>query len=189
MSTTTTNMSAPTSINQQGLVEASNMSQSTQNVIASPMQSSSIVTNVVNNFLIGDVYISVRNEEGTEITQIHPVRIEEVHVHSWDEHENTEDYMVCYTCYCKFKINGRMTHPMSLDVFPSLFHDDWNTLMTFHLMPYNFQVLSHVDGMQSIAALEIFINSAFPDISKTTVHNYEALKTGETVGIKRKREN
>ena len=72
-----------------------------------------------------------------------------------------------------------MTHPMNLDVFPSLFHDDWNTLMTFHLMPYNFQVLSHVDGMQSIAALEIFINSAFPDIPKTTVHNYEALKTGE----------
>ena len=83
-----------------------------------------------------------------------------------------------------------MTHPMNLDVFPSLFHDDWNTLMTFHLMPYNFQVLGHVsiDGMQSIAALEFFINRAFPDIPKTTVHNYEALKTGDTVGIKRKRD-
>ena len=32
------------------------------------MQTSSIVTGVVNNFLIGDIYISVRNEQGTEIT-------------------------------------------------------------------------------------------------------------------------
>ena len=181
-------MSTPT--NNKGIFQCSNMHQSTLNAIASPMQTSSIVTNVVNNFLIGDVYISVRNEEGTEVTQIHPVRIKEVHVHSWDYLNDIEDYMVCYTCYCKFKINGRMTHPMNLDVITSLFHINWmSTLMTFHLMPYNFQVLGHVDErMQSIAALEIFINRAFPDIPKTTVHNYEALKTGETVGIKRKRE-
>ena len=81
-----------------------------------------------------------------------------------------------------------MTHPMRLDIFPRLFHDDWNTLMTFHLEPYNFQVLGHEDEMQ-IAELQYFITSAFPDIPKTTVHNYEALKTGEMVGIKRKRED
>ena len=53
-------MSTPT--NNKGIFQCSNMHQSTLNAIASPMQSSSIVTDVVNNFLIGDVYISVRND-------------------------------------------------------------------------------------------------------------------------------
>ena len=156
----------------------------------SPMQTSSIVTDVVNNFLIGDVYISVRNEEGTEITQIHPVRIEEVCDHLWEERQDGEyyeDYMISNTCYCKFKINSRMTHPMQLEVFRDLFYNDWNlTLMTFHLMPYNFQILGHVDEINNlIQSLENFIYLAFPDIPKTTVHNYEALKCSTN---KRKRE-
>ena len=153
------------------------------------MQTSSIVTGVVNNFLIGDIYISVRCEQGIEITQIHPVRIEEVYVHSWDEDDNTtsmEDCHHTYSVYCKFKLNNRLTHSMNLEVFPSLFGSN----LTFHLMPYNFQVTfpqmtaSHWREVK----LKNFILHTFPDISKTTVHNYEQLKTGETIGIKRKRE-
>jgi hypothetical protein len=152
------------------------------------MQTSSIVTGVVNNFLIGDIYISVRNEQGTEITQIHPVRIEEVYVHSW-AHDNTEDYMCSNSVYCKFKLNNRLTHSMNLEVFPSLFGSN----LTFHLMPYNFQVTfpemrTDRPHWRVVVKLKNFILHTFPDISKTTVHNYEQLKTGETVGIKRKRE-
>ena len=159
----------------------------------SPMQTSSILTDVVNNFLNGDVYICVRDEDGTEFTQIHPVRIEEVYVHIWEDEVPAFEVCQCgNTYYCKFKINSRLTHPMNLEVFPSLFHYDWNlALMTFHLMPYNIQVLSPdvYEGMQLMRSLKEFIYSAFPEIPKTSFHNYEGLKTGETVGIKRKRES
>ena len=165
------------------------MPQTNSNDIPSPMQTSSVVTEVVNNFLLGDVFISVRNEQGTEITQMYPVRIEEVYVHSWYEDDNTEDCMCSNRVYCKFKMNSRLTHPMNMDVFSSLFGSNL-TLMTFHLMPYNFQVLGHetMQYLQLTRSLKDFIFHAFPEIPKRTVHNYEALKTGETVGIKRKRE-
>ena len=165
------------------------MPQTNSNDIPSPMQTSSVVTEVVNNFLLGDVFISVRNEQGTEITQMYPVRIEEVYVHSWYEDDNTEDCMCSNRVYCKFKMNSRLTHPMNMDVFSSLFGSN----LTFHLMPYNFQVTfpemrTDRPHWRVVVKLKNFILHTFPDISKTTVHNYEALKTGEMVGIKRKRE-
>ena len=37
--------------------------------------------------------------------------------------------------YCKFKINGKLTHAMRLEVLPSLFFQNYDT-STLHFMPY-----------------------------------------------------
>ena len=69
--------------NNQDALGTSNMSQSTPNPIASPMQSSSIITDVVTSFAHGDAYISARCH-GQEIAGIYPYQILRVYEHQWD---------------------------------------------------------------------------------------------------------
>lgn len=144
----------------------------------SPMQHSSIVTDVVTNFIAGDKYICVRNEHGTEITQIHPVLNEKTYIHTYEE---GEDVNLSYNCHCKFKINNKLTRTMQLDVFTYLFGEYNTEPLTLHLMPYNHEILSHMEGPNNhrkfAHGLEPFILFVFPDLPTTVKHNYEYLKT------------
>ena len=155
------------------------------------MQTSSIVTDVVNNFVVGDVYISVRNELGTEITQIHPVRTEDKYEWFIDQVSGNIHHSLGTTYYCKFKLDGKLTPPCDLDTIQSLFPADVLKKCTLRWMPYNYTLAIQFTGQYGhvhTMSLARFILRAFPDIPKTTVHNYERMKTGESVGIKRKRE-
>ena len=85
------------------------------------MSIDSVISNTVNNILIGDMFLSVRNAEGQEIVQIYPERLEKIYTHKWTkdnrevgENEEYKDESIEFSirAYCRFKINGKLTHAM-----------------------------------------------------------------------------
>ena len=170
------------------------------------MSIDSVISNAVSNILIGDIYLSVRNAEGQEFVQIYPERLEKIYTHEWtkDTREDTGEYTeynikYCYKdeaveistrAYCRFRINGKLTHSMRLGVIPSLFHQNYAT-STLHFMPFNIEVLEGVHHHYKFGeTLSEFIEHAFPELPTTLVHNYEHMKLTEDTlsGHKRRRD-
>lgn len=162
------------------------------------MSIDSVISNTVNNILIGDIYLSVRNAEGQEFVQIYPERLEKIYIHEWkkDFHTEYKDEWIAirHKAYCKFKINGTLTHAMQLEVLPSLFSHLFSHYETssIYFMPYNIQVLHEemADEYKFSCGLLDFIERAFPKLPTTCVHDYEQMKlTEETlIGHKRRRD-
>ena len=168
-------------------------------VVASPMQVGSIITEVVNNLLNGTVYLSLRNADGEEFTQLFPVRMEKIYTHEWkkdnrevgdNEEYKDEAFEITSKAFCKFKINGAFTHAMNVQVMPSLFYQNFET-STVRLMPFNIEVLEGVHNHYEFdKALVEFIENAFPALPTTYIHNYEGMKLSEDtlIGHKRRRD-
>ena len=162
------------------------------------MSIDSVISNTVNNILIGDMFLSVRNAEGQEIVQIYPERLEKIYTHKWTkdnrevgENEEYKDESIEFSIrtYCRFKINGKLTHAMQLEVLSSLFYQNYAT-STLHFMPFNIEVLEGVHHHYKFGeTLSEFIEHAFPELPTTLVHNYEHMKLTEDTlsGHKRRR--
>ena len=175
------------------------LSATTNSVAASPMQVGSVITEVVNNLLNGTVYLSLRNDDGEEFTQLFPVRMEKIYTHEWklknweviDYEESKNGYFeITSKAFCKFKINGAFTHAMNVQVMPSLFYQNFET-STVRLMPFNIEVLEGVHNHYKFdKALVEFIENAFPALPTTYIHNYEGMKLSEDtlIGHKRRRD-
>ena len=164
------------------------------------MSIDSVISNAVNNILIGDIYLSVRNAEGQEFVQIYPERLEKIYTHEWtkDTREDTGEYTeykdesiaISSKVYCKFKINGKLTHVMYMEVLAMLCFQNYET-STLHFMPYNIQVLHEmVHEYKFSCGLVDFIEHAFPELPTTCVHDYEQMKLTEDTlsGHKRRRD-
>ena len=163
------------------------------------MSIDSVISNTVNNILIGDIYLSVRNAEG-EFVQIYPERLEKIYTHEWtkDTREDTGEYTeykdesiaISSKVYCKFKIDGKLTHVMDMEVLAMLCFQNYDT-STIHFMPYNVQVLHEmVVEYKFRCGLVDFIEHAFPEVPTTCVHDYEQMKLTEDtlIGHKRRRD-
>ena len=170
---------------------------------------SAVISNIVNNILIGDMYLSVRNAEGQEFVEIYPERLEKIYEHGVetmvnDQREDGLDYYLDEAikstktkAFCRFKINGRLTHVMDVDVMPSLFNQ-FDRTSNIHFMPFNIKVKNGCDfgynfdlsKVSHLSKLSEFIENAFPEIPTTCVHDYEKMKlTKDTLsGYKRLRE-
>ena len=158
------------------------------------MSVDSIISHTVNNILIGDMYLSLKNAEGQEFVQIYPERLEKIYTHEWtkDTREDTGEYMeykdesiaISSKVYCKFKINGKLTHVMDMEVLAMLCFQNYDT-STLYFMPYNIII----DDFLSIRLIE-FIEHAFPELPTTCVHDYEQMKLTEDTlsGHKRRRD-
>ena len=188
------------------------------------MSIDSVIAHTINNILVGDMYLEVRNAETQEKIEIYPTRLEKCYKHKIDTtylHEysdNLDGDMVdemymdegisCETIvYCRFRINGKLTHIIqcrSLSSFISL-HDKKHTPSTettpasyrnvepaLYFMPYNVEVLKNCGaaGSKFSFALRKLIEQTFPDIPTTCVHDFEQMKLSkETLaGHKRKRD-
>jgi hypothetical protein len=165
------------------------------------MSIDSVISNAVNNILIGDIYLSVRNAEGQEFVQIYPERLEKIYTHEWtkDTREDTGEYTeykdeniaISSKVYCKFKINGKLTHVMEdMEVLAMLCFQNYDT-STIHFMPYDVQVLHDMEAEYKFSCgLVDFIERAFPELPTTCVHDYEQMKLTEDtlIGHKRRRD-
>ena len=190
---TTTNTSTTT------ITDATSATSATTSVTASPMQIGSIITEVVSNILIGDMYLSVRNAEGQEFTQLFPERMEKIYTHKWKkdnrelgDNEEYKDEAFEITCkvFCKFKFSGTLTHGMNVQVMQSLFYQNYQT-STVHFMPFNVEVLEGVlFNYKFCDSLVEFIENAFPTLPTTYIHNYEGMKLSKDTVVchKRRRE-
>lgn len=169
------------------------------------MSSDSVISNTINNILIGDIYLSVRNAEGQEFVQIYPERLEKIYSHQWEYkdilegvHEGDEgatvinaEYRKEYkdeaitdsiNTYCKFKINGKLTHVMNMDVISMLCFQNYDT-SSIYLMPYDIQVLQDMEPQYKFSCgLVDFIERAFPELPTTCVHDYEQMKPCVYIG-------
>ena len=154
------------------------------------MSVDSIISHTVNNILIGDIYLSVRNAEGQEFVQIYPERLEKIYTHEWtkDTREDTGEYSeykdesiaISSKVYCKFKINGKLTHVMYMEVLAMLCLEINPATSTIHFMPYNIHVLQDMEAEYKFSCgLVDFIKHAFPELPTTCVHNYEHMKLTE----------
>lgn len=164
------------------------------------MSIDSVISNTVNSILIGDIYLSVRNAEGQEFVQIYPERLEKIYTHEWtkDTREDTGEYTeykdeniaISSKVYCKFKINGKLTHVMDMEVLAMLCFQNYDT-STIHFMPYDVQVLHEMAHEYKFSCgLVDFIEHAFPELPTTCVHDYEQMKLTEDtlIGHKRRRD-
>ena len=164
------------------------------------MSIDSVISNTVNNILIGDIYLSVRNAEGQEFAQIYPQRLEKIYTHEWtkDFREDTGEYTehkdesiaITPKVYCKFKINGKLTHVMDMEVLAMLCLEINPATSTIHFMPYNIHVLQDMGAEYKFSCgLVDFIERAFPELPTTCVHDYEQMKLTEDTlsGHKRRR--
>ena len=167
------------------------------------MSIDSVISNTVNNILIGDMYLSLKNAEGEEVVKIYPERLEKIYTHEWtDTYKNNDENIdinevykdeaveISTRAYCRFRINGKLTHSMRLGVIPSLFHQNYAT-STLHFMPFNIEVLEGVHfDYKFVEGLNEFIEHAFPELPTTCVHDYEQMKLTEDtlIGHKRKRD-
>ena len=158
------------------------------------MSIDSVISNTVNNILIGDMYLSLKNAEGEEVVKIYPERLEKIYTHEWtdtyrsalseevpssNEEYKDEAVEISTRAYCRFRINGKLTHSMRLGVIPSLFHQNYAT-STLHFMPFNIEVLEGVHHHYKFGeTLSEFIEHAFPELPTTLVHNYEHMKLTE----------
>ena len=148
------------------------------------MSIDSVISNTVNNILIGDIYLSVRNAEGQEFVQIYPERLEKIYTHEWtkdtrkvgdNEEYKDENIAITPKVYCKFKINGKLTHVMYMEVLAMLCFQNYDT-STIHFMPYGVQVLHEmVHEYKFSCGLVDFIDHAFPELPTTCVHDYEQM--------------
>ena len=159
------------------------------------MSIDSVISNTVNNILIGDIYLSVRNAEGQEFVQIYPERLEKIYTHKWllDDCEvqvgdgefklkqyKDESIAISSKVYCKFKINGKLTHAMQLEVLAMLCLEINPATSTIHFMPYNIHVLQDMEAEYKFSCgLVDFIERAFPELPTTCVHDYEHMKLTE----------
>ena len=169
------------------------------------MSIDSVISNTVNNILIGDIYLSVRNAEGQEFVQIYPERLEKIYTHKWllDDCEvqvgdgefklkqyKDEGIKISSKVYCKFKINGKLTHVMDMEVLAMLCSQNYDT-STIHFMPYDVQVLHEMAHEYKFSCgLVDFIERAFPELPTTCDHDYEQMKLTEDtlIGHKRRRD-
>ena len=164
------------------------------------MSIDSVISNTVNNILIGDIYLSLKNAEGQEFVQIYPERLEQIYTHEWtkDTREDTGEYTeykdeniaISSKVYCKFKINGKLTHVMDMEVLAMLCFQNYDT-STLYFMPYNIQVLHEmVHEYKFSCGLVDFIERAFPELPTTCDHDYEQMKLTEDtlIGHKRRRD-
>ena len=170
------------------------------------MSIDSVISNTVNNILIGDMYLSLKNAEGQEFAQIYPQRLEKIYTHEWtdtyrneavdsdnigdNEEYKDESIAIRPKVYCKFKINGKLTHVMDMEVLAMLCFQNYET-STLHFMPYNIQVLQDmVHEYKFSCGLVDFIERTFPELPTTCVHDYEQMKLTEDTlsGHKRRRD-
>jgi hypothetical protein len=163
------------------------------------MSIDSVISNTINNILIGDMYLSARNAIGQEFAQIYPERLEKVYTHKWTKDKIREERLVEYKdeaiefsmrVYCKIKINGKLTTTMRLEVLTSLFYRNYQTA-TLHFMPFNIELLQGVHYDYKFGeTLSEFIEHAFPELPTTCVHDYEQMKLTEDTlsGHKRRRD-
>ena len=165
------------------------------------MSIDSVISNTVNNILIGDIYLSVRNAEGQEFVQIYPERLENIYTHEWTKNEHQdepgvyteykdENIAISSKVYCKFKINGKLTHVMDMEVLAMLCFQNYDT-STIHFMPYDVQVLHEMAHEYKFSCgLVDFIERAFPELPTTCDHDYEQMKLTEDtlIGHKRRRD-
>ena len=166
------------------------------------MSIDSVISNTVNNILIGDMYLSLKNAEGEEVVQIYPERLERIYSHYWktsckvhvnEREEEYKDEAIEYNrrAYCRFKFNGKLTHSMRLEVLPSFAFVIYET-STLHFMPFNIEVLEGVHHhYKFVTSLSEFIEHAFPELPTSCEHDYEHMKlTDETLSVhKRKRDD
>tara|TARA_B110000208_G_C11617191_1_gene375827 strand:- start:101 stop:847 length:747 start_codon:yes stop_codon:yes gene_type:complete len=191
------------------------------------MSIDSVIAHTVNDILIGDLYLAVRNGKGQEQIQIYPTRLEKIYKHKmkrvylldefleFPDHNHVEEMyyderISCETqVYCRFRINGKLTHAMhctwlTLSSFVSLknkMHTPatdttdaiWKTTpATIHFMPYNIEVDAEEKEWSTKFSNSLcnFIERAFPDLPTTCVHEFEQMKLSkETLnGHKRKRD-
>jgi len=153
------------------------------------MSIDSVISNTVNNILIGDIYLSVRNAEGQEFVQIYPERLETIYTHEWtkdtrkvgdNEEYKDENIAISSKVYCKFKINGKLTHVMYMEVLAMLCLEINPATSTIHFMPYNIHVLQDMEAEYKFSCgLVDFIERAFPELPTTCVHDYEHMKLTE----------
>ena len=84
------------------------------------MSIDSVISNTINNILIGDMYLSARNAEGQEFAQIYPERLEKIYTHKWKKDKIREERLrlveykdeaieFSMRVYCKIKIKGKLT--------------------------------------------------------------------------------
>ena len=153
------------------------------------MSIDSVISNTVNSILIGDIYLSVRNAEGQEFVQIYPERLEKIYTHEWtkDTREDTGEYTeykdeniaISSKVYCKFKINGKLTHVMDMEVLAMLCFQNYDT-STIHFMPYDVQVLHEMAHEYKFSCgLVDFIMHAFPELPTTCVYDYDHMKLSD----------
>ena len=160
------------------------------------MSIDSVISNTVNNILIGDIYLSVRNAEGQEFVKIYPQRLEKIYTHGWTDtyrneavdsdnigdNEEYKDELIAIRpkVYCKFKINGKLTHVMDMEVLAMLCLEINPATSTIHFMPYNIHVLQDMEAEYKFSCgLVDFIERAFPELPTTCVHDYEQMKLTE----------
>ena len=170
------------------------------------MSIKSVIAHTINNILVGDMYLSVRNAEGQEKIQIYPTRFENIYKHEMKrtyladdifDFDDIEDEMYfdeeisCETrIYCRFRMNGKLTHAMQLRTLTSFISK--TTAATIHFMPYNIEVDAGVEiwSNKFDKSLSYFIQHTFTDLPTTCVHENEQMKlTKETLNAyKRKRD-
>jgi hypothetical protein len=164
------------------------------------MSIDSVISNTINNIIIGDMFLSVRNAEGQEQIQIYPARFENIYTHKWtkenrevgDNEEYKDEGISSETkVYCKFKINGKLTHVMYMEVLEMLCSEINPATSTIYFMPYNIHVLQDMEAEYKFSCgLVDFIERAFPELPTTCVHDYEQMKLTEDtlIGHKRRRD-
>ena len=94
------------------------------------MSIDSVIAHTINNILVGDMYLEVRNVETQEKIEIYPTRLEKCYKHQIDtkylhdccdldddiaDEMYMDEVISCETIvYGRFRINGKFTHAMQL---------------------------------------------------------------------------